>query len=88
MISKALVESHGGKMGVESEVGKGSTFWIELPAAFNPRYLTEAQEKHHGEHPALIIEDDDGIYFTLKEHLMLDGFSIARAATIAELSDS
>lgn len=30
-ISKAIVESHGGSIGVHSQKGKGSTFWFRLP---------------------------------------------------------
>ena len=32
-VAKSHVQSLGGKMGVESELGKGSTFWVELPLA-------------------------------------------------------
>lgn len=30
-ITKRIIQAHGGTIGVDSEVGKGSTFWFEVP---------------------------------------------------------
>jgi len=39
-ICKAILEQHNGSVGVESQVGEGSTFWFRIPGAQKPEKTT------------------------------------------------
>ncbi|HJP69073.1 MAG TPA: ATP-binding protein [Sphingomicrobium sp.] len=64
-LAKRLVEAMNGTLGMESTVGQGSMFWIELPVTESPVQLAELPEpgltpeiEHIGEHTVLYIEDN------------------------------
>lgn len=66
-ISKAIVESHGGKMGVRSVEGEGSTFTFTLPI-----YSTVAEKlKASGNNNQSLIEQNTGGW--IKNHAMFRG---------------
>ncbi|MBT9612990.1 MAG: response regulator [Burkholderiales bacterium] len=55
VISKRLIEMMGGAIGVESHVGQGSTFWIELP-------LDNSLEDTYFETPAMDTVDTQSLH--------------------------
>lgn len=42
-VVKALAESHNGEVGVESEPGKGSTFWLRIPLADSDSFAADSE---------------------------------------------
>ena len=58
-IARQLVEAHGGAIGVDSEIGKGSTFWFEIEAgvgAERPPIETNGMTMHVYSHDARMVE--------------------------------
>jgi PAS domain S-box-containing protein len=79
MVSKRLVELMGGVIGVESTVGKGSVFWIELnltaepqPAAGagEPTAVAQAQVHADGRLRTLLYVEDNPANLMLVEDLI------------------
>ena len=58
-LTRTLVEALGGRIGIESEVGEGSTFWVDLPAA-EAQIVVPAVEESDSEltRTVLYIEDN------------------------------
>jgi signal transduction histidine kinase/CheY-like chemotaxis protein len=73
-IVKELVELHGGTIGVESEVGKGTTVQFAIPLA-PPRQSTEPPVGVSKQR-LLVVDDDADIRELLRDRLESDGYQV------------
>lgn len=89
-ISKALVEMHGGTIGLNSVEGRGSTFWFQLP--LRPSAENSGGEPANSTNPdrarpeLLIVEDDDALS-TLLHLSLVDQFIVKRVDSIRAAED-
>ena len=81
-LTKALIEGMNGSIGVESELGRGSTFWVSLPRADAPDTRDEREPLSGRPVPlslrgrtVLYIEDNPSNH-TLMERVLADGLDV------------
>lgn len=88
-VTRRLTEAMGGTIGVESEPGEGSLFWVRLPLSA-PKVPPPKAETPHRPFAApasdgakalsvLVIEDNAVNRFVLKSHLATAGHSVTEA---------
>ncbi len=82
-ICKAIIDQHGGVIGVESQDGAGSTFWFELPLAGRSEAELEAELEAEAA-PVLLIESDYSTARTVKHHLESHGIACTEASNLRE----
>jgi PAS domain S-box-containing protein len=89
-ITKALVEQHGGRIFVDSELGKGTRFSFTLPtatadeaAAIAPVVIDDRGSARLITRRVLVVDDDDDFRALLKAQLANAGYTVLDARDAA-----
>ena len=91
-ICYSIMEEHKGKIWVESEIGKGTRFFLELPVVACPDQVDNQAvttdertvDPEASQRRLLIVDDEPGIVDVLKEVLGSDGYRVETASNGAE----
>jgi len=88
-LTKHLVEINGGRIGVESEIGKGSTFWIMMPLASGEMTSVTKEDKTPVKIrldglSALVVDDNEATVDVLSLILRAAGATVTTASSVKE----
>ncbi|MGC9356405.1 MAG: GAF domain-containing protein [Anaerolineae bacterium] len=74
-VSKKFVEAHGGRIWFESEVGKGTIFYISLPLDGPSAEKPEGEVQGEGK-LILTVDDDEGVITLFRRYLEQQGYRV------------
>jgi CheY-like chemotaxis protein len=86
-----VIKQSGGHIEVASQIGKGTTFLIYLPASEDtppgPRALTQLADLPQGTETILVVEDEEGVRALACEVLRRCGYTVLEARQGVEALD-
>ncbi len=83
-ISDRLVQMHGGRIGVNSAVGKGSTFFFTVPA---PQVKEQKTDDDSGVKVILAIDDDEKVISLYERYLQPQGYQVVSVTDPAKAKE-
>lgn len=86
-ISKRIIDLMGGRIGVESETGQGSTFWFEIPMLKVQGDIVAAKPAEHTNGRVLLLTGDQRLRLRLSMLLPNWGLRITAVETTQEALD-